>query len=80
MTMDLTGVTLAKEIVIALNIPAPPTNPTSDQEAAYQSAVQAQIATWTTICNQMLTYISANAVVSTPNITTGVDTGTGTIS
>lgn len=75
MTMDLTGATLANLIVPALGVPTPPTNPTPDQYAAYESALAAQVATWTIICNQILSYVSSNATLTIP--ATGIDDSGG---
>lgn len=92
MSMDLTGATLAQAIVTALGIPTPPgAGASADQIAAYQSALASQLATWTTICNQILTYVHNNASVavsvpatglndSTGHACTGTASGTGTIS
>ena len=82
MTIQQSGIILANQIVDALNLPAPPTNPTPDQQNAYLTARQAQIDVWTVICNKMLTYLVQNTVVSTidNNPVSGGDTGTGSIS
>jgi hypothetical protein len=76
--MDLTGKTLANLIVNALlaqGIPTPPTNPTPDQEAAYQAVLAAQTTTWTTICENILTYVNQNATLDIPG--TGILDGYG---
>ena len=79
MSMDLTGATLADLIVQALNLPPPPTNPTPAQQAQYLDQVQKQKETWTTICNQLLTYIANNATVTTTDTVpaSGIDDSTG---
>ena len=66
MSLDLTGAQLAQLIVTALNIPTPPVNPTQAQAQNYVDAVQAQLDTWTIICNQFLTYIHQNAQLTIP--------------
>jgi hypothetical protein len=73
MSLDLTGATLAKQLVQALNIPEPPINPTPAQQSAYEAAVAAQLSAWTTISSQILTYLKQNTVVA-------VGSNTGTIS
>lgn len=66
MSLDLSGQTLAQQIVTALNLPPPPVNPTPEQEAAYQTAVAAQLTTWTTICQQFMIYLVNNANLTVP--------------
>lgn len=88
MALDVSGATLGAAIAAALALPPPPTNPTPAQEASYVAAKAAQIATWTTIAQQILTYLVANTqvvvnvtttdTVLVTAVTTGVATAPGT--
>ena len=70
MALDTSGVALGTLIAKALALPAPPTNPSPAQLATYNAAVAAQLATWTTVAQQILTYLVANTVVNTTVSTT----------
>lgn len=71
MALDKTGIILGGLIAKALALPTPPTNPTPEQEAAYVSAQAAQLATWTTISQQIINYLIDNTTVTTSDTVSG---------
>ena len=65
MPLDVSGSALGALIANALALPEPPVNPTPAQTAAYLAAKAQQVIDWTTISQQILSYLVANTVVNT---------------
>lgn len=79
MPLDVSGATLGALIANALNLPPPPTNPTPEQEAQYNASKAANLATWTAVSAQIISYLVANTVVTTTDQVTIPPTGVATI-
>lgn len=75
MALDISGTALGTLIATALALPTPPIDPLPEQLVAYNAAVAANLTTWITISQQILTYITTNAVVATTDSVTVPGTG-----
>ena len=65
MPLDVSGAALGTLIANALALPEAPVNPTPAQTASYLAAKAQQVIDWTTISQQILTYLVANTIVNT---------------
>ncbi len=72
MALDVTGAALGSLIAQALVLPPAPANPSPAQLVAYNTAVTAQLATWTTVAAQIITYLVANTQVITNDTVPGL--------